>query len=175
MEAQKLALTLFAMLALGLFALAFEWFRDRGRHWLLLIGVALTALMFAVGCVPCVRFEGAFKRLHEGSRRENAPPNSKGRQPPLAGLTQKEVDSILAVAGLFQGDRFVVADGPSRRCVHGASRSSNRFNARPIRFKRKTAATNSPAIMISMISIMLIRLTHTNPRASVWSLGASAL
>jgi len=48
MEARKFALTLLALLAIGLFALAFEWFRDRGRHWLLLIGGALVALTFAL-------------------------------------------------------------------------------------------------------------------------------
>lgn len=47
-EPRKIAIVFLAVGALGLLAVAWQWLRENGRHWLLLIGAAVVALVLAL-------------------------------------------------------------------------------------------------------------------------------
>jgi len=48
-EPRKIAIVALVLIAVGLIALAWEWLRENGRQWLLLIAFAVIALVLALG------------------------------------------------------------------------------------------------------------------------------
>ena len=59
-EPRKIAIVFLVVMFFGLVALAWEWFREKGRGWLLLIGAALVALIMVLG----VHFAHAQEHRH---------------------------------------------------------------------------------------------------------------